>query len=99
MVDNNKEENSNLVNNNLGSIDCEFRSLLKDIDPQYASKIGYVISCCNGKHDYYTIEIFPSKCNNDFNYRQYFISNFEKGKGEEKLLDFTNKNNVGLITY
>jgi hypothetical protein len=79
-------------------VDKEFKDFLFVNDRLSGFRIDYSISYSSSE-GYYKIEIFPSKNNPNFNSRQYFIDNFESEKGLERLAEFANKNNVGLIIY
>ncbi len=79
-------------------VNQEFRNLLFANDRLAGFRVDYSIAY-SSRNGYYKIEVFPSKNNPNFDSRQYFINNFETEKGLEKLAEFANKNNVGLITY
>jgi hypothetical protein len=80
----------------VGKINNKFRDFLRANDRSESFKLGFATSYIH-QEDYYKIDVHPNIA--AFDSRQYFIDHFEKGKGEEKLAEFANKNNVGLITY
>jgi len=79
-------------------VDKEFKDFLFVNDKLAGFRVDYSLSY-SASDGYYKIAIFPSKNNPNFNSRQYFIDNFETEKGLEKLAEFAEKNNIGLITY
>jgi hypothetical protein len=83
---------------NLKKVDEAFKDFLFVNDKLSRFRIGYSLSYSSSE-GYYKIKIFPNKNNTNFDSKQYFIDNFENGKGLEKLAEFADKNNIGLITY
>ncbi|HPD81997.1 MAG TPA: hypothetical protein PK357_02760 [Candidatus Pacearchaeota archaeon] len=75
-----------------------FREFLFANDRLVGFRIDYSLSY-SSKEGYYKIRIFSSKNNPNFDSRQYFMERFETKGGLEKLAEFADKNNVGLITY
>lgn len=98
MINKEKRADCNFILTDLGRVDKEFHELLKSKDPFYKNSI-YPILSYSSKDAYYKIKIVASDKNPNFDSRQYFMDNFESEKGLEKLAEFANKNNVGLITY
>jgi hypothetical protein len=96
MIDKEKGDDVGYHLGEMGRVYGVFKNILRENDKLYNFKVGFTLAH-TAKSNYYKIEVYPMK--EGFDSRQYFIDNFENEKGLEKLAEFADRNNVGLITY